>query len=533
MNFKKYLIITIMLFFFLFFFKYFNLNHKLKLNIINNNLISNNYIKNIKKNFVINKQLITIKTDVLLVKINKFGGDIVKTSLLSYPKKITSSKPYNLLKISPKFIYTAQSGIIGKNGIDNISNNRPFYKTIKDFYQLNKFKNKITVPMIYISKNGILYKKIFIFHRNNFLININYLINNYSNIPIKIKLIFQFKQTIEKLKNKINNFKKCNISLYRGVSFSTDKFKFKKYNFNEIKKFNLLLKTKNGWITMMQRYFASCWIPKINGDKIFYTRNSINGNAYIGYKSNNFIINSGKKKYFHSILWLGPKFIDKISFISKNLKFIVNYGHFWFISKYLLNILLFINNYIHNFGFSLIITTFIIRIILFPINKIQYIYITKMSLLQPKIKKINKNFKNNKYKQRKKIIKLYKKEKINPFGGFLSIIIQMPIFLSLYYMIIYSIELRHANFIYWIKDLSSYDPYYILPILMGITSFFVQKTYPDNDHNLNKNKNINLIPIIFTIFFLCLPSGLVIYYIISNQLTILQQKFTYKIFNNK
>ncbi|MGK2896976.1 MAG: membrane protein insertase YidC [Candidatus Makana argininalis] len=511
--------------FFLFFFKYVNYNYKFKSNLITNNSIDNNYIKHKKSYFSKNKKLTIIKTDILLVKINNIGGDIEKVSLLSYPKTLKSLKYFNLLKTSPVFVYKAQSGIIGKNGLDNIINNRPCYKTINSIYQLNKFQNKIIVPMIYISKNGIIYKKTFIFHRNKFSVNVNYKINNYSNHPIKIKLIFQLKQTIDKRKNIINNTKKCINNIYRGASFSTDKFKYKKYSFDDIKKSNLLLKTKHGWITMMQRYFASCWIPKIHGDKIFYTRNSINGNAYIGYKSNNFIINSEKKKKFNSILWIGPKFINKMSSISKNLGLTVDYGHFWFISKLLLNILKLINKYTNNFGISLILITFIVRIILYPVNKIQYTYIDKMSLLQPKINKINKKFKNYKNEQRKNIIKLYKKEKINPFGGFLSIIIQMPIFLSLYYMIIYSIELRHANFIFWIKDLSSYDPFYVLPILMGITSFFVQKTYPNKNYNLNKNKNINFIPIIFTLFFLCLPSGLVIYYIVNNLLTILHQKF--------
>ncbi|MFI4846822.1 MAG: membrane protein insertase YidC [Candidatus Makana argininalis] len=533
MNFKKYFIIISILFFFLFFFKYYNYNYKFKSNIINNNVINNIYIKNKKNYFSKNKQFVIIKTDVLLIKINKFGGDVEKASLLSYPKKIKSLKPFNLLKQYKFFTYKAQSGLIGQNGIDNLSNNRPFYKTISNFYKLNKFKNKITVPMIYISKNGVLYKKIFIFHRNKFLINVNYFIKNLSKKKITIKLISQLKQTINKKKKNKNNIEKCNFNLYRGSSFSTDKFKFKKYSFDDIKKSNLLLKTKNGWITMMQRYFASCWIPKIKGNKIFYTRNSINGNAYIGYKSDNFIINSGKKQTFNSFLWIGPKFIDKMSFISKNLGLTVDYGRFWFISKFLLNTLKLINKHTNNYGISLIIITFIIRAILYPINKIQYTYITKMNLLQPKINKINKKFKNKKNEKRKNIIKLYKKAKINPFGGFLSIIIQMPIFLSLYYMIIYSIELRHANFIFWIKDLSSYDPYYILPIFMGITSFFVQKTYPNKNYDLNKNQNLNLIPIIFTIFFLCLPSGLIIYYIINNLLTILQQKFINKFFIKK
>ncbi|MFI4847321.1 MAG: membrane protein insertase YidC [Candidatus Makana argininalis] len=510
------------------FFKYFNYNYKSTSNLINNNVINNNDFKNNKFCFLKKKKFIKVKTDVLSIKINKLGGDIEKASLILYPKTLKSLKPFNLLTTSRKFTYKAQSGIIGKDGTDNIKNNRPFYKSINNFYKLNKNKNKIIVPMIYISKNGILYKKIFIFHRGEFLVNVNYIVNNFSNDLIKIKLLFQLKQTINLQQPKKKFLQNCNNNMYRNMSYYTDKFKYKKYSFDQIKKTNLLLKSKYGWITMMQRYFASCWIPKINGNKIFYTRNSINGNAYIGYKSDNFIINSGEKKKFNSILWIGPKFINKMSFISKNLGLIVDYGNFSFISKFLLNILKLINYYTKNYGFSLIIITFIIRIFLYPINKIQYSYITKMNVLQPKINKMNEKFKNNKNKQRENIIKLYKKEKINPFGGFLSIIIQMPIFISLYYMIIYSIELRHANFIFWIKDLSSYDSYYILPILMGITSFFVQKTYPNKNYNLNKNNNINFISIIFTVFFLCLPSGLVLYYIFSNLLTILHQKFIYK-----
>ncbi|WP_169780563.1 membrane protein insertase YidC, partial [Enterobacteriaceae endosymbiont of Donacia piscatrix] len=371
-----------------------------------------------------------------------------------------------------------------------------------------------------------------------YLIKINHQIFNFNNKPINIGIFGQIDKssiTPQKYLNKKHN--NVTMKTFDGVAFSTEKIKYKKYKFPYVlKKKYIQFRTYNGWIAMLQQYFTSAWIlPHFSQENTVYIKKKFTNIISIGFKSPSYLILPGKKHNFTSQLWIGPKIQEIMSKITPFLDLTIDYGFLGFLSKLLFKLLNLIFSIVKNWGFSIIIITIIIRILTYPLSKQQYITITKMNDLQPEIKKIKEKFGNDKKRFSKEIILLYKKENLNPFTGFFPFIIQMPIFLALYYMLISSIELRHAKFLFWIKDLSSEDPYYILPIITGITmlviQYFSQNKYENN--NSIQNKLTYIIPIIFSFFFLWLPSGLVLYYIVNNLITILQQKWIVYLINNQ
>ncbi|URJ31324.1 membrane protein insertase YidC [Blochmannia endosymbiont of Camponotus sp.] len=477
--------------------------------------------------------VITVKTDVLLLKINTYGGDIEEAYLTNYLKNINSKEPFPLLNTSQDFIYQTNSGIIIKN-IPNppFHDNKLLYTTEQDqnLFILPKNKNKLQLTLIHHATNGITYAKNYIFNRNDYSIHVYYTIKNMSDHPLTVKLFGNLVQSIHYPKSYDDNNNGDNFPLYsyRGPAYSTDKQKYQKYSFKDIKNMNLNIHTSNGWIAMSQKYFATAWIPLTQGSNTFYTTYHKNDSVSIGFRSDSIFIPVGEQGELKSILWMGPKSQEKMKTIAPNLDLMIDYGWLWFISQPLFKLLSFIHNYIENWGISIIIITLIIRLTMYPLTKAQYTSMAKIRLLQPKLFAIQEEYKHDKYQYHQKTIALYKEEKVNPLGGCLPLLIQMPIFLALYYMLSGSVELRHAKFGFWIHDLSAQDPCYILPIIMGITMFFIQKTSPTTITDTMQKKMMTVMLIIFTIFFLWFPSGLVLYYIVSNVITIIQQQIIYQ-----
>ncbi|WDI78607.1 membrane protein insertase YidC [Candidatus Purcelliella pentastirinorum] len=479
--------------------------------------------------------IINVKTDVLSVKINAYGGDIEQAKLLCYSNKLNTFSPYKILEILPNFIYQAQSGILK---IENINKRKGFirhyYNFYKNNYKLLSGKDELIVPIKYTDIDGVIYTKVFIFKRGKYYVNVKHFIRNVSHNTLHLSMFGQLKQSFDLPEEKNINFTKSRLSInsFRGAAYSTENNKYVKYKFDDIiKNNNLNISTYGGWISMLQQYFITAWIPQNHNKNIFYTDHFYLLNkkiVVIGYRSPVINIPPGKSKIFNSILWIGPKIQNELSLVAPYLDFTVDYGFLWFISQPLFNLLKLIHNLFGNWGVSIIIITLFVRMIMYPLTKVQYISVVKMKMLQPKIEEIRSRFKNDKKRITQEMILLYKHEKVNPFGGCLPLIIQMPIFLALYYMLMNSIELRHANFIFWIHDLSSQDPCYILPILMGITMFMIQKISPNSVNDPIQKKVMNIMPFIFTIFFLWFPSGLVLYYVVSNLITILQQHIIYK-----
>lgn len=472
---------------------------------------------------------ITIKSDVLSLTINTYGGDVLSAQLLKYNQTLNSNTPFQLLTARPDFIYIAESGLTGANGPDNATQgNRPVYQTTSDTFVLADGQDELRVPLTY-QKDGVTYTKVYLLKRGNYAIDVSYEVNNQSNQSIEVAMYGQLKQTVD-LPSDVTTEGGggLGLSAYRGSAYSSSETNYSKYSFGDIKDKPLSVNTQTGWIAMLQHYFASAWIPTQDQGNFLYTRSTANHTqATVGFKGPNITVAPNSSKNVDAQLWLGPEIQSDLKATAAHLDLIVDYGWLWFLSQPLFHLLKFIQSFVGNWGLSIIIITFIVRGILFPLTRAQYRSMAKMKLLQPRLQALKERYGDDRQKMGQETMALYKQEKVNPLGGCLPLVIQMPIFLSLFYMLGNSVELRQAPFIFWIQDLSAQDPYYILPLIMGATMFLIQKMSPTPVTDPMQQKLMTFMPLIFTVFFLWFPSGLVLYYIVSNLFTIVQQRIIY------
>ncbi|MEY8712503.1 membrane protein insertase YidC [Mangrovibacter phragmitis] len=475
-------------------------------------------------------KLITVKTDVLSLTINTRGGDVEQALLLTYPKELGSNEPFQLLETTPDFIYQAQSGLTGRDGPDNPANGeRPLYNVDKDSFALADGQNELSIPMTWTDAAGNVFTKTFVLKRGSFAVKVDYSVKNASDKPLELSAFGQLKQSINLPKHRDTGSSNFALHTFRGAAYSTSDAKYEKYKFDKIaSNENLNTTSQGGWVAMLQQYFATAWVPDTKGVNTFSTADLGNGVAAINYKSAPVVVQPGQTGTLGSTLWVGPEIQDKMAAVAPHLDLTVDYGWLWFISQPLFKLLKFIHSFLGNWGFSIIVITFIVRGIMYPLTKAQYTSMAKMRMLQPKIQAMRERLGDDKQRISQEMMAMYKAEKVNPLGGCFPLVIQMPIFLALYYMLMGSVELRHAPFALWIHDLSAQDPYYILPVLMGVTMFFIQKMSPTTVTDPMQQKIMTFMPVIFTVFFLWFPSGLVLYYIVSNLVTIIQQQLIYR-----
>lgn len=479
-------------------------------------------------------QLINIKNDVLSLDINLLGGSIERANLLQYKDSMEKHKPFTLLKNYKKFKYKIIDKFFLNHSKDMFNNLLiPKYRVSSVLFRLQPQKNLLKVYLTARTETGILYTKIFSLSRGSYNVGIEIRINNFSVKKLKTIIFSELQQTnnLSERKNIIDKI--FHLKTYRGSVYSSDDIKYKKYSFDISKKnFSLHKFTKNGWIAMIQQYFVTALIPKLTDFYTIYT-NRLNNISIIGFYTSIKKILPNDSYAIRENIWIGPEVQNKLVSIANYLDLVVDYGWFWFIAKPLFTLLTFCYKFCNNWGIAIILVTLFMKIITYPLTKSQYLSAIKIKKLQPKLDIIKKKFLNDTQKMSQEILSLYKKSNINPISGILPVILQMPIFLSLYYVLISSIELRHAPFILWIKDLSSYDPFYILPILLGITMFLVQISSDNFTFHYKKQKIKYFMPMILILFFLWFPSGLVLYYIVSNFITVLQQYLVYYSFNKK
>lgn len=473
---------------------------------------------------------ITVKSDVLSLTINTYGGDVQSAQLLKYDQTLHSGTPFQLLTSTPDFVYIAESGLTGKDGPDNAiqGSKRPVYQTEQTEYVLSDGQDELRVPLTY-QVNGVSYTKYYILHRGNYAIDVQYDINNQSGSPIDVSMYGQLKQTIELPKGTVTEGGGgLGLNVFRGAAYSSSNTNYSKYSFDDIKDKALDVSTKTGWVAMLQHYFVTAWVPAQDQNNLFYSRSTANkSQATIGFKGESTIIQPGNSQTISAKLWLGPEIQNQLKETANHLDLTVDYGWLWFLSQPLFYLLKFIHSFVGNWGFAIIIITFIVRGILFPLTRAQYRSMAKMKLLQPRIEALKERYGDDKQKMSVETMAIYKQEKVNPIGGCLPIFIQMPIFLSLFYMLGNAVELRHAPFALWIYDLSAQDPYYIFPLLMGGTMFLIQMMSPTPAADPLQKRLMTYMPLIFTVFFLWFPAGLVLYYIVSNLFTIAQQRIIY------
>ncbi|KGQ39242.1 membrane protein insertase YidC [Gallibacterium genomosp. 1] len=464
-------------------------------------------------------KIITLQSDVLRLKIDTLGGDIVEAQLLKYGAELHSETPFALLENTAKHVYIAQSGLIGANGSDTVAG-RADYQVDGDNFTLAEGQNELSIPFTF-TKDGVTYRKIFTLNRNSYDVKVNFEVTNNSGSTIQVQPYGQLKHTLVESSGNIA------MPTYTGGAYSSSETNYKKYSFEDMQKDNLAIKTKQGWAAILQHYFVSAWIPNQDADNQLYT--STQGDfAYIGYRGPITSIANGATDTITSQLWVGPKLQNEMETVAPHLDLTVDYGWAWFIAKPLFWLLQFIQSLVHNWGLAIIGVTIVVKAILYPLTKAQYTSMAKMRMLQPKIQEMRERFGDDRQRMSQEMMKLYKEEKVNPLGGCLPILLQMPIFIALYWTFLEAVELRHAPFFGWIQDLSAQDPYYILPLLMGASMFLLQKMSPTPVADPMQQKVMMFMPVMFTFFFLWFPSGLVLYWLVSNIITIIQQQLIYR-----
>ena len=468
------------------------------------------------------QNLITVKTDQLDVQINPVGGDIVFAALVSHKLEQGKDQPFVLLEQTKDYTYIAQSGLIGRDGIDSSAKGRAAFAASKTEFTLADGQDTLEVPLTYVADNGVTYTKVFVFHRGKFNVDIDYKINNTSAAPLQVQMYGQIKQTIKPSESSMM------MPTYRGAAFSTQDVRYEKYKFEDMSKSNLNQPTLGGWAAMLQHYFVSAWIPPATDSNTIFSSVSAGGLANIGFRGAVYDIAPGATQEISSQFYVGPKDQKALSALSDTLNLVVDYGFLWWLAVPIHWLLMFYQSFVGNWGVAIILITLTVRGLLFPLTKAQYTSMAKMRNLQPKLQELKERFGDDRQKMGQAMMELYKKEKVNPMGGCLPIILQMPIFIALYWVLLESFELRHAPFMLWIHDLPVQDPYYILPLLMGVSMFVMQKMQPiAPTMDPMQVKMMQWMPVIFTVFFLWFPSGLVLYWLVGNIVAIIQQKIIY------
>jgi len=461
---------------------------------------------------------INVETDVLSLIIDLKHGDIINAKLLDYPVSLEEKdKPIELLTNKKGERYVANSSLLvaEKQKVKPASIR---YTTEKDLYRLMPNQDKLVVTLKGNTEQGLQVKKEFVFKRNSYLINIRYILDNTSDTSWKGYLNTQLLRSSPK-EDKSSIF---HIGSFTGASYSNPGEKrYQKVSFADMEKQNLNINAKGGWIAMQQHYFLSAWIPDENKKNKFYTR-SVDDSYTIGAVSKSIIVQPDSQKTLGTRLYVGPEITTVLKSISPTLDMTVDYGMLWFISSPLFLLMKAIYKVVGNWGWSIVLVTVLIKIAFYPLSATSYRSMAGMRKLQPKLQALRERYGDDKAKISQATMELYRQEKVNPLGGCLPILIQIPVFIALYWVLLESVELRQAPFILWIHDLASADPYHVLPIIMGATMLIQQKLNPAPPDPVQA-KMMMLLPILFTALFWNFPAGLVLYWIVNNTLSILQQ----------
>lgn len=470
------------------------------------------------------RDFIAVTTDVLDVRIDPHGGDIVYAALPQHKQSLDSERNYVLLSDNNSRSYVARSGL----QLDGQASRIAFTPENSE-YRLGDSDDELSVNLT-ADVNGVEIIKRLTFERGSYAVNVNYYLANNTDAPVTARFIGQLARD-----NSPDPSSGVSMGMksYLGAAYSTPDARYEKIDFEDIqnRKFENR-EAQGGWIAIIQHYFVSAWAPQQDQQNLFYvTSDSSNRNvvAFAGPTSN---IAAEGEATLGATLYMGPKVQDYLEQVAPNLQLTVDYGWLWFIANPLFWLLDHIHEIVGNWGWSIVLLTVLVKTVLFPLSAKAYKSMGRMRKLGPEMQRLKEMYGDDRQKMSQEMMKFYQKEKINPLGGCLPIVIQMPVFIALYWMLLESVELRHAPFMFWIQDLSMKDPYFILPIIMGI-SMFVQQMLNPTPPDPMQAKIMKMLPIIFTFFFLWFPAGLVIYWVVNNIISVAQQYYiTRKIEND-
>jgi YidC/Oxa1 family membrane protein insertase len=458
---------------------------------------------------------IQVRTDTVYAEIDPAGGDLKVLELLHYPvSPDRPEEPLRLFNDTSPDLFMAQSGIIGR---DPAPNHYATYIPERYQYTLADGEKVLEVRMRWQSPEGIQITKTYTFARDSYLLEVGYTVENGTQIPWSGRMYGQFQRTDPPRKGGLGF-----IYTYTGGVLSGPEKHYEKVSFDTIAKQDLNRPVTGGWAAMIQHYFAGAWIPSQAAENHYFTK-LLDGPRYvIGVVSPGHTVAPGQTERFKFSLYAGPKLQDRMEAAAPYLELTVDYGWLTIIAQPLFWLLAFIHSLMGNWGWSIVLVTVLIKLSFFHLSAIGYRSMARMRNLQPRLMALKERYGDDRVRLNQAMMELYKEEKINPLGGCLPILVQIPVFISLYWVLLESVELRHAGFILWLNDLSAYDPYFVLPILMGITMVIQQRLNPAPPDPIQA-KVMMVLPFVFTFFFLFFPAGLVLYWFVNNLLSIAQQ----------
>lgn len=488
-------------------------------------------------------KIITIKTDVIALEIDTQGGTIRNLDLLDYPvekdnpvvNKLrnlvglpVSEKnhaPVRLFDSSPEKLFVAQSGLIAGSGLAAVPNHYTIFNSEIDNYVLQPGQESLTVPLTWTDNDGLVITKSYTFKRGSYEITLAQDVQNNSGKEWAGRQYSQLLR-IPDTENK-GNLLTGGMRAYDGGVIYTQKDKYQKISFDDMANETLDVATEGGWAAMIQHYFASAWIPPADQENHFYTKSLKDGQFVIGSYSPSVIIAANSSGQFVSKLFAGPKIQPVMEKIATGLELTVDYSVLTFIGKPIYWLLNQIHNLAGNWGVAIIGVTLCIKLLFFPLSQASFKSMAKMRKIQPRLKELQERFKDDRQRFNTEMMAMYKKEKVNPLGGCLPVLVQIPVFMCLYWVLSETVEFRQAPFMLWIQDLSVEDPFYILPLIMGATMKIQQSLNPAPIDPIQA-KVMRMFPVVFTVFFLFFPAGLVLYWVVNNTLSIIQQWYITK-----
>ncbi len=464
-------------------------------------------------------RLIRIETDKLVLWVNPIGGDIVRADLRAFPVSLgRPDVPITLLDNSVSHTYTAMSGLIGPQGPD--SNGRPSYTSARDFWTLSEGEEVLQVPLRFTDDAGNLYVKTLRIQRGNHLVEIEYEIHNNTQETWHGNFFGQLKRHAGP--PRIRTSSGFGPAPYVGAALTTPETRYEKISFDDLDEDRYEIQASGGWIAILQHYFLAAWIADPDQKNTYSGRKSRDGNYLVGYVAPRLEVPPGMIGQHSARIYLGPKTQSVLEDLAPNLDLTVDYGFLWWLAQPLFIVLEFIEGVLGNWGFAIIVLTLLVKVVLYPLSEAAYRSMANMRRVAPRLKQLQERHAGDRQKLSQEMMGLYRKEKINPLGGCFPMLLQMPVFLALYWVLFESVELRHAPFIFWITDLAAIDKYFILPIVMG-TSMYAQQLLNPPIPDPMQARIMKMLPIIFTVFFAFFPSGLVLYWTVNNVLSMAQQ----------
>ena len=467
-------------------------------------------------------RLITVTTPSLKVWIDREGGDVVRVLLPKFPVQIDRPDvPFVLLDQSQQRTYIAQSGLIGADGTDR-SGERPLYVASKTDFKIDQGETEVVLSAN-VAGNRV--EKIFRFRADDYLVDVEYRVTNNKPGPFVAGMFTQIKRDSQP--PSLDESIPLAPQPFYGGATTTAENRYEKVAFDDLEAGPISFTHEGGWMAFLQHYFVSAWVPPSDEQNRFEVSRSRDGNYLYRIIGQAKQLAAGEVGVWQSGFYAGPKDQIRLEEIAPNLNMTVDYGFLWWIAEPLFKVLNYFHSVTGNWGLSIILLTLLVKAALYWVSAKGYRSMANMRRVAPAMKRIQERYANDREKLSREMMALYKKEGANPLGGCLPMLLPMPIFLALYWVLLESVELRQAPFIFWINDLAAMDPYFILPLLMGASTYLMQALNPQVGDPMQV-KIMKMMPIMFTVLFLFFPAGLVLYWLVNNLLSIAQQTFVYR-----